>query len=199
MKFSTALLGSQNLSRLAPFILLAICLVSGLLTFKHYGVSWDEFSSYDYGRQAFSAYSHPAVEPIYTDSDGVLQYYGPAYFITGAALLKTFGWQGYNIRHLFNFITFLIGVAAFYALLARWVSPFATFVASALFASQPLLWGHAFINPKDIPFMSFFLISLVVGFWMVDKAGDSPLWQRVLLPVVSGLILESVLKFKDRW
>ena len=29
-----------------------------------------------------------------------------------------------------------------------------------LFASQPLIWGHSFINSKDLPFMVFFLASI---------------------------------------
>jgi len=37
-----------------------------------------------------------------------------------------------------------------------------------LFSTQPLLWGHAFINPKDIPFLAFFLASVTVGIYMVD-------------------------------
>jgi len=189
MKFSKDFLGSQNLSRLAPLTLLAICLVSGILTFNHYGISWDEPSGYQYGREALSAYSHPSIEPIYKDNDGVLKYYGPAYLITGAALVSALGLPVYETLHLLNFIVYLLGLLAFYLLLTRWVGSFAALAASLLFVSQPLFWGHAFINPKDIPFMSFFLISLVAGFWMVDKATDSPLWKRILLPVISGLVL----------
>jgi len=180
---------SGNFSLITLIILLSVTLGTGLLTFKSYGTSWDELSSYDYGRDAFSAYSHPAVEPVYTDSDGVLQYYGPAYFITGAALIKTFGWRGYNIRHLFNFLTYLLAVAAFYILLTRWFKPATTLAATLLFISQPLFWGHAFINPKDIPFMAFFLVSLVCGFWMNDKSETATGWQRILLPIIPGLVL----------
>lgn len=37
--------------------------------------------------------------------------------------------------------------------------------------------------------MTLFIVSLVLGFWMVDKIEDSTGWQRILLPVVSGLLL----------
>jgi hypothetical protein len=33
------------------------------------------------------------------------------------------------------------------------------------------LWGHAFINPKDIPFMVFCLFTLWSGFRLVDSKG----------------------------
>jgi hypothetical protein len=35
-----------------------------------------------------------------------------------------------------------------------------------------LLWGHAFINPKDIPFLALFLMSVASGFAMVDKGSE---------------------------
>ncbi len=38
-----------------------------------------------------------------------------------------------------------------------------------LFSTQPLLLGHAFINPKDIPFMFLFTLSIVIGFWLADS------------------------------
>lgn len=185
----TKSLKPENFSKLAPVILIAVCLVIGLLTFRDFGISWDEPSSYQYGREALSAYSHPASEPTYSDSDGLLQYYGAAYLVTGAALIGALGLPVYATLHLFNFIVYLLGILAFYVLLTRWVSPFTALAASLLFVSQPLLWGHAFINPKDIPFMTLFVVSLELGFRMVDKTGDSTGWQRILLPVVSGLLL----------
>ncbi|MGE5464017.1 MAG: hypothetical protein ACM3PS_11720, partial [Syntrophothermus sp.] len=58
--------------------------------------------------------------------------------------------------------------------------------AAALFAWQPMLWGHAFINPKDPPFLTFFLGSVCLGFEMVDHltAGRKPTFRVVLLPAV---------------
>jgi 4-amino-4-deoxy-L-arabinose transferase-like glycosyltransferase len=179
----------ENFPRIAPVLLIAICLILGLLTFKDFGISWDEPSSYRYGREALSAYSHPGSEPVYSDSDGLLQYYGAAYLVTGAALVSAFGLPVYDTLHLFNFIVYLLGVLAFYILLTRWVSQPAAFTVSLLFVSQPLIWGHAFINPKDIPFMALFIVSLELGFRMVDKIGDSTGWQRILLPVICGLLL----------
>jgi hypothetical protein len=179
--------------------LIAICLAIGLFTYKDYGVSWDEPSSYQYGREALSAYrlpvwgsTLPGSEPVYTDSDGLLKYYGAAYLVSGAALVKLLGLTGYSALHLLNFICFLIGVIALYILLSRWVSQPAAFGALLLFISQPLLWGHAFINPKDIPFMAFFLVSLALGLAMLDGlrlASATFHWKQLLLPALAGLVL----------
>ena len=64
------------------------------------------------------------------------------------------------------------------------MKPYAALAAAALFAWQPLLWGHAFINPKDPPFLSFFVASICLGFEMVDQlTGDNRRkFSAVILP-----------------
>src|SRR5690606_8290126 len=74
-----------------------------------------------------------------------------------------------DVRHLIYFITYFFGASAFYSIAKRWLHQTAALGATLLFTTQPLLWGHAFINPKDTPFLSLFLISIVLGF----KAFDS--------------------------
>ena len=171
--------------------LIVVCLAIGIFTFKDYGVSWDEPSSYQYGREALSAYRliFSGNEPTYTDSDGVLKYYGAGYLASGAAIVSLFGLQGYESLHFLNFLTFLIAIIVLYLLLNRWVSWPAAFGASLLFASQPLLWGHAFINPKDIPFMAFFLVSLASGLWMLDNIQSASGWKQAIPAILAGLAL----------
>ncbi len=66
------------------------------------------------------------------------------------------------------------------------MKPSAALAAAALFAWQPMPWGHAFINPKDPPFMTFFLAAVCLGFEMVDRVtepgGKNPL--KVILPAI---------------
>ena len=75
--------------------------------------------------------------------------------------------------HLINFLTFLIGVYFLYKICERFMRPWAAFVASALFLFQPLLWGHAFINDKDPPFLVFLTGAVYLGFRMVDQLAES--------------------------
>ncbi|OGT26301.1 MAG: hypothetical protein A2Z17_01680 [Gammaproteobacteria bacterium RBG_16_66_13] len=53
------------------------------------------------------------------------------------------------------------------------MSPWAAFVGALLFASQPLLFGHAFINQKDTPFLSAFLLALALGHEAVRRFGST--------------------------
>jgi 4-amino-4-deoxy-L-arabinose transferase-like glycosyltransferase len=78
-------------------------------------------------------------------------------------------------------MTFLLGGCFLYTLCARLMSRRAALLAAGLFLTQPLLWGHAFINPKDIPFMVFFLAAVTAGIQMADhytraSLGDSIFW-----------------------
>jgi hypothetical protein len=73
-----------------------------------------------------------------------------------------------DIQHLVYFLMFLLGMWAFYQLAARWMSRNAAFGATLLFMTQPVFWGHAFINPKDIPLLSLFLLTVHLGLKMHD-------------------------------
>ncbi len=155
-------------------ILLALSLLIGLFTFKDYGESWDELKLYDYASDSLHAYAtwfqHGTI-PVTGDR---FENYGPA-FMMFTTLLKKVGKQIFpslqtvDIQHFVYFVMFLLGMWAFYHLAARWMSQNAAIGATLLFITQPVFWGHAFINPKDIPLLSLFLLSVYLGMRMHDS------------------------------
>jgi hypothetical protein len=157
--------------------LITLNLLIGALVFTHYGESWDENSILIYARNTLAAYRtvftgdqmRPALYGPFN-----LRFYGPFFFALDHAFAA--GMQALapsidvlHFWHLGYFLTFQIALASLYFLCLRWVSKGAALGATLLFNTQPLLWGHAFINPKDIPFLAFFLASVTTGLWMVDK------------------------------
>src|SRR4030042_5499574 len=54
------------------------------------------------------------------------------------------------------------------------MNSWASFGARLLFSTQPIIWGHSWSNPKDIPFTVFFLAAVYVGYKMVDALSDLP-------------------------
>ena len=60
------------------------------------------------------------------------------------------------------------GVACLYPLCKRVMGAWWALAATLLYATQPLLFGHAFINPKDTPFLGMMLASVYAGLCMVD-------------------------------
>jgi len=183
----------QRASQRPILILLVILLLPGLITFRDYGLSWDEPLFYAYGDAIGYAYTpanwlsgHFDLSLSYGPSGTDHRNRGPAYLVLArgpAHWLQGLGLRQADAWHLINFLTFLAGVYFLYRLCERWMRPWAAFAAAALFASQPLLWGHAFINPKDPPFMVFFLGSVWLGFRMVDQLGqEQPLSVWAVLP-----------------
>jgi hypothetical protein len=180
-------------------ILLAINILIGLFIFRDYGLSWDEPLFYSYGDALGYAYTpanwfsgHFDLNNSYGASAEDHKTRGPAYlflarnFVYG---LENLGSDSASTWHLVNFLFFQFGIYFLYRIAKRWVKPSAAFAAAALFSYQPLLWGHAFINPKDPPFLTFFLASVCLGFEMVDKLVDDSNSQKqkvanVILPAL---------------
>jgi Dolichyl-phosphate-mannose-protein mannosyltransferase len=164
------ILGSQDFPILA---LLVVSLVIGILTIRDYGESWDELQFFKYADHALQSYSTWPQTGSVPLTGNTYDNYGPAYVMFVAlgarflSLLLPFTIS--DLRHLLYFITFLVSIWALYEICKRWLEARAAFGASLLYAAQPLFWGHAFISPKDIPFLTFFLLSLLFGFRMVDS------------------------------
>lgn len=180
-------------------ILLAVNILVGLFVFREYGFSWDEPLFYDYGDALGYAYSPREwfsgsfeVSNSYGASGDDHKTRGPAYLLLARGpvyLLKAFGVDPASAWHLVNFLFFQLGVYFIYRLASRWMNPAAALGAAALFSWQPLLWGHAFINPKDPPFLTFFLASVCLGFEMADHLAEETInsrqkYLRLLLPAL---------------
>jgi hypothetical protein len=156
---------------------------------RDYGESWDEASKRSYADYALNAYQyllHPQDLPLYGSE---LNYYGPAYFMLTALLARGITalipvWTVVTAWHFIYFLTFLAGMYILYLLSKRWMSEWAAFGVALLYCTQPLFWGHAFINPKDTPFATFFMASLYLGFKMVDASNKKYTWA-----ILAGLVL----------
>jgi 4-amino-4-deoxy-L-arabinose transferase-like glycosyltransferase len=178
-------------------ILLAIYLLIGAFTLSDYGESWDDHSLQKYADYSLRTYDTWRMQGIMPITDKDLGNYGPAYMMTvllGSRILNFLPLNPADIRHIFYFLTHLLGVWAFYELAKRWLTQTAARYATLLYVTQPLFWGHSFINPKDTPFLAFFILSLLFGLRMIDAldstqrpAADSPRWLRVF--TTSGVIL----------
>ncbi len=173
----------QKIQQHPIIILLIINIVVGLFTFRDYGLSWDEPLFYDYANALGYAYSPNAwfsgnfnIENAFGASPTDHANRGPAYIVLAQPiefLLESLGLDNASAWHLLNFLTFQLGVYLLYRLAKRWMSSYAATMAAALFAWQPLLWGHAFINPKDLPFLVFFIGAMCFGFEMVDSISQN--------------------------
>src|SRR3990172_8168857 len=173
----------QSLRQNPILLLLALNMLIGLFTFRDYGLSWDEPLFYYYASLLGYAYSPREwfsgdfnLDKVYGASESDHANRGPAYILLAypaVRLLEAFGVDSASAWHLVNFLTFQLGVYLLYRLAKRSMNDSAALASAAFFAWQPLLWGHAFINPKDPPFLVFFLGVMCFGFEAVDEVAQN--------------------------
>ncbi len=161
-------------------LILAACFLVAAFSIKSYGASYDETSDYDYAGANLHVYANLIYGKPYDDLIHLydLRYKGPAYWFVGevaAYALKNVipGWDIYDGWHMVNFAAFLAGAWCIFCLARRFVSPRASFIAALLYLTQPLLWGHGVMNPKDTPFMVFFLATITVGVKLVEELAQA--------------------------
>ena len=155
--------------RFPLIVLMTIALLIGMITIRNYSESWDELQLYKYADNSLAAYSTwPRTGDIPVTGDW-FENYGPAFMMFSALatpVLTSLGLHVVEARHLLYFLTFLLGVWSFFEICKRWMSTIAALGATLLFATQPLMWGHAFINPKDTTLLAMMLFSVHLGLKM---------------------------------
>ena len=161
-----------------PIFIFTVILLAGLLTFNQYGESWDDKSLQKYTAKSINAYTTWKQEGEVNLIREDLAFYGPFYVMFTDIVSKYFAtflsFTLPDLRHLVYFLTYLAGIWAFYKIAKRWLSQLPAIGATLLFATQPVLWGHAFINPKDTPFLALFLLSIALGIEAFDKLEPTP-------------------------
>jgi hypothetical protein len=107
-------------------------------------------------------------------SPGIEYFNGPFYFMVFTVTSRLLhalhrGWLITDGLHLTNFTTFLLGALLFYRIALRLLPRGVAMFVTALFLTQPVLFGHGFINQKDTPLMVFFLASVDLGWAAVES------------------------------
>ena len=185
-------------------LLLIIALLVGGFIVKDYGESWDEADIYRYSDYAIGAYRYffnPAHLAPFSNN---LNLYGPAFFVIanlGARLIGGVApqWSQVDSWHFIYFMTFLTCALCVYLLSRRWTSPAAALGAAILFLTQPLLWGHAFMNPKDVPLMALFAASVLAGLVMIDRCAARRNLDLAVLPASILLGITISLRVVGPW
>jgi hypothetical protein len=154
----------------AILLLVGILVVLDVLLARDFGVSTDEYTQGLYAEQTVKAYLGE-FDPQQSVAD--LRFYGPFFSVmalVGARILGALplGLEEFQARHFVYFLSFVLACVSIYCLLVRWTRWPAAIAGTAFFAFQPVLFGHGFINPKDIPMLGFFGASMSLGIYAVD-------------------------------
>lgn len=135
--------------------ILAVALVIGITTARHYGMTVDEFNTDDYGPKALAWYTSGFTDRAHFETvEFSLWYYGPWAQIL-IAFIQSFGLADpLTVRHAVTFVIGLAGLAALLPLarltVGRWAGP----VALVLCLITGNLYGSLFFTPIDVPFLA---------------------------------------------
>jgi hypothetical protein len=173
---------------LAGWVLWGALAVLMLATAHQVGLTWDEVDQRTYGDYVIAWYRsgfHDRSAFTYYD----LYLYGGLFDVLAQLLVRVSPIGVYETRHLVNLAFALAGVAGALRLAQQIASGRAAFFTVALLALTPMFYGHAFNNPKDIPFATLFVWVL---YYIVESARELPqIRPRVVakLALVTGLLL----------
>jgi hypothetical protein len=155
---------------MATMALMALWLGVILCTFGNYGMSWDEHYRQVEGAKKLTYYQN-LFSGHYAPYDSKEDLY-PGFFDLlhqGVNLISPLGLL--PTGHLLEALFAWLGVWGAYHLARRLGGEKAGFIAALCILLFPNFYGHAFINPKDIPFAAGFIWSL----YYIVKAIDGPL------------------------
>jgi hypothetical protein len=153
---------SRIFDRLAV-VVLAVVGILALLTFRDYGLSWDDYTHSEYGDLLLKFYLS-GLRDQRALSWVNLYYYGGGFDLLAALAAKLLPFTLFETRRLMGAAVGVLGLFVTWRIGRRVGGPPAGLVALVLLASCPLYYGHMFMNPKDSPFavaMAVFLLGLV--------------------------------------
>ena len=142
---------------------LGVVAIIALLTFRDYGLSWDDYAHSEYGDLLLQFYAS-GLRDRRALSWVNLYYYGGGFDLLAAFVAKFLPFTLFETRRLIGAAIGVLGLFVTWRIGRRVGGPAAGLLALALLATCPLYYGHMFMNPKDSPFavaMAIFLLGLV--------------------------------------
>lgn len=167
------------------FSLLAILIA---LSFSDYGMSTDETIRSRYGHAVVAFYRSGFTNTL-AQSMGAASYYG-GFFDTLCSVINTLSpLDEFATRHLLGAIIGWYGILGAYQLSTFMSGHRAGFFTALLIVITPVYYGHLFINPKDLPFATFYIWTLYYGIRCLHDIPKASLLNTVRLGIHLGLLL----------
>jgi hypothetical protein len=163
---------------LAMLVLAAVAVIAGL-TFRDYGLGWDDYTHAEYAdlllRMFGSGFKDTAAL-----SFANLYMYGGGFDMVAALLHKVIPLELFETRRLLGATVGVIGLAVTWRLGRRIGGPLAGLASLLLLALCPIFYGHMFMNPKDAPF-AVAMIILMLGLVRLAEEYPQPSPRTILI------------------
>jgi hypothetical protein len=157
--------------RIAVLILAAVTVIAAL-TFRDYGLGWDDVTQSQYGELLLKLYGSGFADTRALSFVNLYKY-GGGFDMAAALAAKVLPFGLFETRRLIGALVGILGLFATWRVGRRIGGPQAGLIALVLLAACPLYYGHMFINPKDAPFataMAVLLLGLVRAFQEYPQA-----------------------------
>jgi hypothetical protein len=163
---------------LAIIVLAAVGLVASL-TFRDYGLGWDDYTHAEYADLLLRMYGS-GFKDTGALSFANLYMYGGGFDMTAALLHKVIPLELFETRRLLGAVVGIVGLTVTWRLGRRVGGPLAGLAALLLLALCPTFYGHMFMNPKDAPF-AVAMVILMLGLVRLAEEYPSPSPRTILI------------------
>jgi hypothetical protein len=205
------LIPDDRVCRRMAWIIFGIVAVLIVLTFRQYGVTWDEELQSQHGEAIVDYYLSGFKDQRYKEIFN-LYLYGGMFDGLASLIARYVPFRIYDTRHFLNAFFGLLGLWGTWRLGKLMGGGLAGLAALILLVLTPMYYGHMFNNPKDIPFAAGIVWTVYfMGRCMADRSayvvaqlrrtdtqthrspsegGPRPKWGLILkLGVILGLTL----------
>ena len=169
--------------RMAIAILAVVSIVAAV-TFRDYGLGWDDYTHSQYGDLLLALYGSG-----FTDTRAFsfvnLYMYGGGFDMASALAAKVLPFGLFETRRLIGAAIGIIGLVATWRLGRRLGGPLAGLCALVLLATCPLYYGHMYMNAKDSPFATAMIVLLLGMVRVIDEYPKPS--QRIMVLAGVGL------------
>src|ERR1700739_4803781 len=162
----------------AFFALALVSLIAGL-TFRDYGLGWDDYTHAEYADLLLRMYGS-GFKDTAALSFANLYMYGGGFDMAAALLHKVIPLELFETRRLLGAIVGVIGLAVTWRLARRVGGASAGRAPLLLLALCPIYYGHMFMNPKDAPF-AVAMVILMLGLVRLAEEYPAPSPRTVLI------------------
>jgi hypothetical protein len=162
----------------AILALAAVALIASL-TFRDYGLGWDDYTHAEYADLLLRMYGS-GFKDTGALSFANLYMYGGGFDMAAALLHKVIPLELFETRRLLGAVVGVIGLAVTWRLGRRVGGPLAGLAALLLLALCPTFYGHMFMNPKDAPF-AVAMVILMMGLVRLAEEYPQPSPRTILI------------------
>lgn len=173
-----------------------VLLITGIFAFGDYGISTDEPAQLQKGAMTYGY----ILTGRWTMPTIVDKYHGLIYTTTLFFIERILGYSQnlrtvYLARHLINFLLFYSAVFSFYLIIKKVFKSWKLGLLGSFFLIlSPRIFANSFYNPKDLPFLSIFIISIytLINF-LENKTVAKAVTHAVLCSVLTGVRIVGII------